>query len=60
MTSGRVCAPGERASRGGWVFDAPTLGPDPVFGAMDLREVYDAAVPAVAGGLLGTHIGSDG
>ena len=42
------------------MFDAPTLGPDPVFGAMDLREVYDAAVPAVAGGLLGTHIGSDG
>ena len=27
----------ERASRGGWVFDRP----DPVFGARDLREVYD-------------------
>lgn len=30
----------ERASRGGWVFDA--AAPDPVFGAADLREVYDA------------------
>jgi putative glutathione S-transferase len=35
----------ERASRGGWVFDAP----EPVFGANDLREVYDAAAPGGGG-----------
>ena len=29
----------ERASRGGWVFES--AAPDPVFGACDLREVYD-------------------
>ena len=29
----------ERASRGGWVFESDR--PDPVFGARDLREVYD-------------------
>ena len=34
----------ERASRGGWVFESSS--PDPVFGARDLREVYDF----VAGG----------
>lgn len=28
----------ERASRGGWVFNSP----EPVFGAKDLREVYDS------------------
>jgi len=35
----------ERASRGGWVFDAP----EPVFGANDLRMVYDAAQPGYTG-----------
>ena len=35
----------ERASRGGWVFDNGS--DDPVFGASDLREVYDKAVPAI-------------
>ena len=35
----------ERASRGGWVFEQfPASARDPVFGARDLREVYDAAV----------------
>jgi putative glutathione S-transferase len=39
----------ERASRGGWVFEPGAAATrDPVFGAADLREVYDAAVPAVA------------
>mmetsp|Transcript_26569 Transcript_26569/g.47276 ORF Transcript_26569/g.47276 Transcript_26569/m.47276 type:complete len:425 (-) Transcript_26569:159-1433(-) len=35
----------ERASRGGWVFDTP----EPVFGASDLRMVYDAAQPGYTG-----------
>lgn len=29
----------ERASRGGWIFDAASTGRDPVFGAADLRCV---------------------
>ena len=37
----------ERASRGGWVFES--AAPDPVFGARDLREVYDG----VSGGAYG-------
>mmetsp|Transcript_5211 Transcript_5211/g.13129 ORF Transcript_5211/g.13129 Transcript_5211/m.13129 type:complete len:401 (+) Transcript_5211:34-1236(+) len=32
----------EEASRGGWVFERSD--PDPLFGARDLREVYDGAV----------------
>ena len=36
----------ERASRGGWVFEAP----EPHFNARDLREVYDELTP---GGYLG-------
>lgn len=32
----------EEASRGGWIFQR--TDPDPVFGAKDLREVYDASV----------------
>jgi len=35
----------ERASRGGWVFDAP----EPVFGKRDLREVYDELSPGYRG-----------
>ena len=31
----------ERASRGGWVFDAP----EPLFGSSDLRQVYDELSP---------------
>ena len=31
----------ERASRGGWAFDASQGFEDPVFQAKDLREVYD-------------------
>lgn len=37
----KLTASPERASRGGWVFDCK----DPVFGAKDLREVYDASSP---------------
>ena len=33
----------ERASRGGWCFDA--TDPDPLLGASDLREVYNACTP---------------
>ena len=36
----------ERASRGGWVFDAR----DPVYGSRDLRELYDRLSP---GGFIG-------
>ncbi|CAG9466160.1 unnamed protein product [Pedinophyceae sp. YPF-701] len=35
----------ERASRGGWVFDEP----EPIFGAKDLREVYDGLSPGFSG-----------
>lgn len=35
----------ERASRGGWVFDTP----EPIFGATDLRQVYDKASPGYRG-----------
>lgn len=35
----------ERASRGGWVMAEP----DPVFGAADLRQVYDAVSPGYQG-----------
>jgi len=35
----------ERASRGGWVFDQR----EPVFGAVDLRGVYDSASPGYTG-----------
>lgn len=38
----------ERASRGGWIFD-PSTGFDPVYGAADLREVYDASRPGFRG-----------
>ena len=38
----------ERASRGGWAFDASQGFADPVFQAKDLREVYDRS----AGGVL--------
>ena len=31
----------ERASRGGWAFDPDQGFKDPVFGAQDLREIYD-------------------
>ena len=39
----------ERASRGGWVFDTP----EPVFGARDLREVYDACCTSESSGYRG-------
>eukprot|EP01026_Neomeris_dumetosa_P057869 TRINITY_DN53501_c0_g1_i12.p1 TRINITY_DN53501_c0_g1~~TRINITY_DN53501_c0_g1_i12.p1 ORF type:complete len:415 (-),score=38.34 TRINITY_DN53501_c0_g1_i12:610-1854(-) len=35
----------ERASRGGWVFDER----DPIFGAKDLRQVYDSCQPGFTG-----------
>eukprot|EP01024_Parvocaulis_polyphysoides_P038110 TRINITY_DN3411_c0_g1_i3.p1 TRINITY_DN3411_c0_g1~~TRINITY_DN3411_c0_g1_i3.p1 ORF type:complete len:404 (+),score=20.19 TRINITY_DN3411_c0_g1_i3:193-1404(+) len=35
----------ERASRGGWVFDEK----DPIFGAKDLRQVYDICSPGFTG-----------
>jgi putative glutathione S-transferase len=37
----------ERASRGGWVLRG--MRPDPVFGAKDLREVYERAQPGYLG-----------
>ncbi|CAJ1363645.1 unnamed protein product [Effrenium voratum] len=39
----------ERASRGGWAFDPDQGFKDPVFGAQDLREIYDRT----AGGARG-------
>lgn len=44
----------ERASRGGWAFNPERGVTDPVFGAADLREVYDkAAAKPGAGGYVG-------
>jgi len=42
-----------RASRGGWAFDPAKGVSDPVFGAADLREVYDRATGSGDGGYLG-------
>ena len=42
----------ERASRGGWAFDASQGFADPVFQAKDLREVYDRS----AGGNQGERM----
>ncbi|KAJ1465072.1 hypothetical protein T484DRAFT_1866636 [Baffinella frigidus] len=38
----------EEASRGGWIFTRQN--PDPVIGAKDLREVYDALSEGDKGG----------
>eukprot|EP00438_Fugacium_kawagutii_P012095 Skav209444 [mRNA] locus=scaffold2199:69821:87658:- [translate_table: standard] len=45
----------EKASRGGWAFDASEGFADPVFDAKDLREVYDRAAGGRggAGGYVG-------
>lgn len=44
----------ERASRGGWAFDPDRGVCDPVFGAADLREVYDSATASLGqGGYVG-------
>lgn len=42
----------ERASRGGWAFDAAQGFADPVFQAKDLREVYDRSAGG-SGGYVG-------
>ncbi|CAL1132379.1 unnamed protein product [Cladocopium goreaui] len=42
----------ERASRGGWAFDASQGFADPVFQAKDLREVYDRSAGG-SGGYVG-------
>ena len=43
----------ERASRGGWAFDPGQGAMDPVFGAADLREVYDRAAGQDGAGYVG-------
>eukprot|EP00929_Paragymnodinium_shiwhaense_P075224 TRINITY_DN38453_c0_g2_i1.p1 TRINITY_DN38453_c0_g2~~TRINITY_DN38453_c0_g2_i1.p1 ORF type:complete len:472 (-),score=72.87 TRINITY_DN38453_c0_g2_i1:8-1423(-) len=44
----------ERASRGGWAFDASKGSSDPIFQAADLREVYDkCAAPSGASSYVG-------
>ncbi|CAE7217889.1 gto2 [Symbiodinium sp. KB8] len=43
----------ERASRGGWAFDPQQGAADPVFGAADLREVYDRAAGRDGSGYVG-------
>ncbi|CAE7204443.1 gto2 [Symbiodinium necroappetens] len=43
----------ERASRGGWAFDPQQGAVDPVFGAADLREVYDRAAGRDGSGYVG-------
>ncbi|CAE7327190.1 THO2 [Symbiodinium pilosum] len=43
----------ERASRGGWAFDPAQGAVDPVFGAADLREVYDRAAGRDGSGYVG-------